>query len=70
MGYYIRKLKNKSQLPHWKIQFITYKKSETQESNAQKPRKEWDVPSRRWNSLGFKDSMAAIATLAGNEDLK
>ena len=57
MGYYIRELKNKSQLPHWKIQFITYKKAETQNSNAQKPRKEWDVPTRRWNSLGFKDSM-------------
>ncbi len=58
MGYYIRKLKNKSQLPRWKIQFITYKKSETQESKAQKPRKEWDIPKTRWNSLGFKDSMS------------
>ena len=57
MGYYIPELKNKSQLSRWKIQFITYKKSETQLSNAQKPHKEWDVPTRRWNSLGFKDSM-------------
>lgn len=58
MGYYIRELKNKSQLPRWKIQFITYKKEDTKTSNAQKPRKEWDVPTRRWNSLGFKTSMS------------
>ena len=57
MGFYIRELKNKNQLPHWKLQFITYKKSETQTSNAQKPRKEWDISKKRWNSLGFKDSM-------------
>lgn len=40
MGYYIRELRNKLNAPKWKIQFITYKKSETRDSNAQKPRKE------------------------------
>lgn len=57
MGYYIRELKNKKQSPHWKVQFITYKKEDTKSSNAQKPRKEWDLPLRRWNALGFKDTM-------------
>jgi hypothetical protein len=55
MGYYIRELKNKSQLPHWKIQFITYKKSETQSSNAEKPRKEWDISKTRWNLTSWLD---------------
>ena len=57
MRYYIRELKRKSQLPHWKVQFITYKEKETRSSNAQKPRKEWDITKTRGNSLGFKDSM-------------
>ena len=57
MGYYISELKNKTQLPRWKVQYITYKKSDTKESQAKKPRKEWDVQKQRWVTLGFKDSM-------------
>jgi hypothetical protein len=57
MGYYIRELKGKLADPRWKVQLITYIKEDTRQSNAQKPRKEWDIPKSRWNSLGFKDSM-------------
>ncbi len=64
MGYYIRELKSKSksksknQNPRWKVQFISYKKQYTASSNARKPRKDWDIPKRRWTALGFKDSMS------------
>jgi hypothetical protein len=57
MVYYIREMKDKLATPRWKVQFITYKKEDTRQSNAQKPRKEWDIPKARWSSLGFKDSM-------------
>lgn len=57
MSYYIRELKKKLAAPRWKVQFITYKKEDTHQSNAQKPRKELDIPKTRWNPLGFKDSM-------------
>lgn len=58
MGYYIRKLKTKNQNPRWKVQFISYKKQYTGQSNAKKPRKDWDISKRRWIALGFKDSMS------------
>lgn len=58
MGYYIRKLKTKNQNPRWKVQFISYKKQYTGQSNAKKPRKDWDISNRRWIALGFKDSMS------------
>jgi hypothetical protein len=34
MGYCVRKLKGKVQLPHRKIQYITYKKNDSSESTA------------------------------------
>jgi hypothetical protein len=37
MGYYIRKLNKKKSLPHWKIQFVSYKNH----------RRTWDIPKER-----------------------
>lgn len=57
MGYSIRKLPNKSKLPHWKRQFISYKKPYSNNSIAKKPRKKWDICRSRWQTLGFHESM-------------
>lgn len=57
MGYYIRELKNKISHPNWKVQFITYKKSEATSTKTKRPRREWDVKKNRWESLGFIESM-------------
>src|SRR4051794_15512753 len=57
MGYYIKSLPGKKSSPKWKVQFISYKKSDTQNSRAQKPKREWDVSKPRWASLGFYPSL-------------
>lgn len=57
MGYYVRLLSWKKSAPHWKVQYVSYKKSDSQESNAKKPRKEWEVDPDRWRALGFHKSM-------------
>lgn len=57
MGYYIRSDK-KNQTQAWRVQYITYQKKYAKESNAKKPRKEWNIPKRRWQSLGFQESMS------------
>lgn len=57
MGYYIKSLPLKKSNPPWKVQFISSKKCDTQNSKAKKPKREWDVPKVRWLSLGFADSM-------------
>lgn len=59
MGYYIRELKNKRQLPHWKVQFLSYKKVDIKDSTAKRPRKEWDISKERWSALGFQPSMSS-----------
>ena len=48
MGYYIKSLSWKKSSPNWKVQFVSYKKSDIKDSNAKKPRKEWDVNPDRW----------------------
>ncbi|MGE3758764.1 MAG: hypothetical protein AB7H97_13475, partial [Pseudobdellovibrionaceae bacterium] len=40
------------QLPRWKVQCITYKKADTKESTAKKPRKEWDTRKKRLEDGG------------------
>jgi hypothetical protein len=57
MGYSTRKLPNKLKLPHWKLQFISYKKHYSKNSIAKKPRKEWDIRRSHWQNLGFHESM-------------
>ncbi len=57
MGYHIKFLPLKKSSPQWKVQFISFKKSDTQKSKAKKPKREWDIPKARWISLGFSMSM-------------
>jgi len=57
MGYFIKKLLLRKSLPAWKVQFISYKKEDTRQSTAQKPKREWDIKKRRWQSLGFHEFM-------------
>lgn len=57
MGYYVKKLDWKKSTPNWKIQYISYKKKHSKESNAKKPKKEWDIPRFRWAELGVNPSM-------------
>lgn len=58
MGYYIRALSGKKKFPKWKVQFVSYKKADAQNSNAAKPKKEWDVSKERWRALGFLTRMS------------
>lgn len=58
MGYYIKSLSWKKSSPNWKVQFISYKKTDIKDSNAKKPKKEWDVNPDRWRALGFHKSMS------------
>jgi len=57
MGYYVRALPLKQKEPKWKVQFVSYKKSDSKHSQAKKPKKEWDVPHSRFRALGFFDGM-------------
>ena len=58
MGYYIRKLSWKKSHPQWKLQFVSYKNSDIKESQANKPKKEWDIEKKRWRALGFHSEMS------------
>jgi hypothetical protein len=60
MGYYIRALPWKKSLPQWKVQFISYKKNDNQNSVAKNPKKEWDVEAARWRGLGFHSLMTIL----------
>ena len=60
MGYYVRALSWKKKAPQWKVQFVSYKKSDFHRADAVKPKKEWDVGKDRWRSLGFHQSMTSI----------
>src|ERR1700733_47417 len=57
MGYYIRFIHKKKKHPIWKDQFVTYRKGETGNSQAKKPKREWDIPKERWRPLGFLTTM-------------
>jgi hypothetical protein len=58
MGYFIKFLPNKKSVPNWKVQFVSYKKIDTQNSKSKKPKREWDIPKSRWRSLGFYHLMS------------
>lgn len=60
MGYHIKFLPLKKSQPSWKVQYISFKKSDTQNSKAKKPKREWDIPKDRWLSLGFSQSMNIV----------
>ncbi len=60
MGYHIKFLPYKKSNPTWKVQFISFKKSDTQNSKAKKPKREWDIPNDRWLSLGFAEAMNLV----------
>jgi hypothetical protein len=57
VGYYIKSIPWKQSLPKWKVQFISFRKSDTVESKAKKPKREWDIKKERWGSLGFYELM-------------
>ncbi len=58
MGYQIKFLPNKKTDPRWKIQFISYKKTDCKNPETKKPRREWDISKNRWLALGFYESMS------------
>lgn len=58
MGYYVRALSLKKSAPNWKVQFVSYKKTDFHKPGAVKPKKEWDVDKDRWRTLGFAKSMS------------
>src|SRR5689334_336258 len=70
MGFYIRCLKNKHSQPIWKVQFLSYTKEDTKNSIAQKPRREWDIEQRRWQALGFQETMSVEQARARARQLK
>ena len=47
MGYYVRSIPKKKSQPQWKVQFVSYKKKDTLNSRAQKPKREWDIKEPR-----------------------
>ncbi len=53
MGYYVRALPNKKSEPNWKVQYVSFKKSDYKDSKAKFPKKEWDISIDRWCALGF-----------------
>lgn len=57
MGYYVKFLRHRKSTPQWKVQFISFKKSDTKNSTAKKPKREWDIPKGRWPALGFSQTM-------------
>jgi len=60
VGYYVRALSLKKKAPQWKVQFVSYKKTDFHRAEAVKPKKEWDVDKDRWRSLGFHKSMTTV----------
>lgn len=69
MGYYIRNLPNRKSAPTWKLQFISGKKEHTRHSNAQFPKRTWDIPSDRWAELGFHKHMDRVEAVARQRQL-
>ena len=57
MGHYVRALPGKKSLPQWKLQYVSYKSKDAQNSKAKKGKKEWDIDPDRWRVLGFHKHM-------------
>ena len=64
MGYYVRSLNSKKSSPAWKVQFISHRKENCEESLAVKPKKEWDIPKDRWRALGFSKKLTLLEARA------
>ena len=58
MGYYVKTLPNNKTEPKWKVQYVSFKKSDTKHSVAKYPKKEWDIAKDRWLALGFYKYMS------------
>ena len=69
MGYYVKALPHKKSEPKWKIQFVSWRKDYTSNSNAAKPKKEWDLPKKRLTSLGFNSSMSIDSAIVRAKQL-
>lgn len=59
MGFYVRPMPKKKSSPNWKVQFIAYKEG----------KKEWDIPSDRWATLGFNKFMTVKEAQARAQQL-
>jgi len=58
MGYYVRFLPRKKKAPVWKVQFVSYKRSDRPGSTSNEERKRaWDISKDRWRALGFSPVM-------------
>lgn len=55
--------------PQWKVQFVSYKKSDYENSKAKKPKREWDISKSRWSSLGFHAQMSILEARARAKQL-
>lgn len=53
MGYYVRALPYKKCEPKLKVQYVSFKKSDYENSTAKFPKKEWDICTDHWCALGF-----------------
>ncbi len=53
MGYYVKTLPKKKTEPKWKVQYVSFKKSDIKHSVTKYPKKEWDIAKDRWLALGF-----------------
>lgn len=59
MAYYVRHLLRKKSAPQWKVQYVSYKKSDQREGiSAEMPKRTWDIPKDRWRVLGFHHWMS------------
>ena len=76
MSYYIRALPSKKSEPKWKVQYVSFKKSDYKDSKAKFPKKEWDISTERWNALGFyrymnlEDAKVRARQLNSQQDIK
>jgi len=58
MGYFIKLLPLRKSPPRWKVHFVSYKKVDIKpECRTKKPKREWDIPKPRWQTLGFNAFM-------------
>jgi hypothetical protein len=70
MGYLIKSLTSKKSLPHWRLQFVSFKKADWPErTKAKMPRKEWNIVRDRWHSLGFSKFMTLAEAKARAKQL-
>lgn len=69
MGYSIKSLPKKKSTPKWKVQFISFKKEDAPDSKAKMPRRAWDIPKNRWQTLGFNSFMTIEEAKARSKQL-